>query len=496
VDLPNPLISQWHLLLKNVSFSSGVLNLHVPEDSSVDVAGLKSPYRLRVVHSPLDWAACSSVETRTVTHVFPGWAKNAFLSNAGHFNINILIPLFRYLFFVHNQLPNLVDGGRVPHNQLPLPNTLLLFKSEGALSTPVFMFDVVLRFAESYTQFGDYFASLGSDGATHCFDSIDVPIFDPVDHANPQTANPPLLYGLWDSMIYSLKGRWGNHDFYFNFWRNVKHQIWQLYDMMPADSEAAAATLSHDKGNATDKSPVAKPKLAFMVRAGKAGSRTDGNVHDVSSVLGQAFDVTEFGSHYYRWHADNDSLRFQQTRNTLLKVQQMDVMLGQGGSNNQLALFLREGRMVVEMKIYLPCHNEAARNLANHNRLAFHILMLTSIATVAKNVPVQYSRAGLEKLSAELAAAWRANVDGSAHESRLDAWPATCDFLWPHEDPSIRGRATVMTRANVSRCYLEQVPSRAGQYYQLTTHKNSLLADCFAQPADTVVRFCMTSGVC
>jgi len=88
-----------------------------------------------------------------------------------------------------------------------------------------------------------------------------------------------------------------------------------------------------------------------MARHG-GGSRNDGNIGDLSSVLGQDFDVTVFGSGHYKWHARDEAQRFLQTRSTLLKVQEADIMLGQGGSNNQLALFMREGKMVVEMKNY------------------------------------------------------------------------------------------------------------------------------------------------
>ena len=60
------------------------------------------------------------------------------------------------------------------------------------------------------------------------------------------------------------------------------------------------------------------------------------------------------------------------------------------------------------------------KNLANHNRLAFHTLMITSVGVTSRQAPVKYSRAGgMKKLSGELVAAWQANVAATAHESLL-----------------------------------------------------------------------------
>lgn len=507
VDLPNPLIKNWHLLLKNVSYVNGVLNIHLPENSNKTVSGLKSLYSLRVVHTPLDMATCSTVETRTVTHVFPGWSKNAFLTNAGHFNINVLNPLFLYLFFVHNRLPDLKDESAVADHQLPLDNTLLLIKSDMMMSkAPVFLFDVVLRFASSYMHLVDYLAAL-PPGGTHCFDSIDVPLYDPVDHANPEKKNVPVSYGLWDTMHFSHKGRWGRLDFYKNFWRNVKRQIWQLYDIpVTVAQHLRGAALSHSSGDAVpaphhghhkqQQPQESKPKLAFMARPGSGSARYDGNINEVGSLLQKDFEVMVFGAEHYRWHAGNESLRFQQTHSTLLLVQQADIMLGQGGSNMQLALFLEEGKLVAEIKNYCPCCNEGGKNLANHNRLAFHMLRGTDVAVFNNKMPVRYTRPGLTKLSAELVAAWRANVESAQHESRQDSWPATCDFLWPHQDPSILARTSLLTRSNVSHCYLEQVPGLG--WYQLGKHKNSNIAACYEPdvPYGTSVTYCMISGLC
>jgi hypothetical protein len=304
------------------------------------------------------------------------------------------------------------------------------------------------------------------------------------------------VYGVWDTMYYSHKGRWGKHDFYYNFWRSVKKQIWQLYDL-PIKMGLHLGNIS---GNGSIDTPLAtsKPKLAFMARAGKNSWRYDGNVGDLERHMQQYFDVTVFTGAFYRWHPHNDSLRYELTRSTLLKVQDMDIMLGQGGSNMQLALFLQENKMNVEMKNYCPCCNEIGKNLANHNRLSFHTSFVRDVGTLSdKFTPVHYTPGGLSKLSRDILAAWHANVAAAQHESRLDSWPSTCDFLWPHQDADIVAKSSVLTRSNVSRCYLERVPTREG-WYQLGKHKNSHISECYSDdvPPGTGVMLCMMSGLC
>lgn len=509
VDLPNPLINNWHMLLKNVSYFKGVLYIHVPEDSATikAVAGVKSLYKFQLVHTQLDMSTCSTVETRTVTHVFPGWSKNSFITNMGHLLINVINPLFRYLFFVHNQLPNLTNGSMVPNHQLPLSNTLLLMKADDSLQKPpVFLFDMVLRFASSYMPFRQYFEEI-KPGEVHCFDSIDVPIYDTINRLHPEKGDVAVTYGIWDSMHWTHKGRWGNNDFYYNFWRHVKQQIWQLYDIMPR-AVVGIPTISPQESSKTlnvsergvglvVSSQNNKPKLAFMARqGGSVVSRSDGNINAVVSVLQSNFDVSVLTNDYYVWYEHNASMRFGRVRKTLLKVQDMDILIGQSGSNNQLALFMKEGKMNVEIKNYNPCSNEAGKALANHNRLAFHTVMILDIANIPNKSPAMYTHSGLTKLSAELLSAWHSNVKDAEHESRLDSWPSTCDFLWPTSDPKIRAKSKVLTRSNVSRCYLEQVAGRG--WYQLTKHKNSMVGKCYDPnvPYETSLIYCMVRGVC
>lgn len=494
VDLPNPLVNNWHVLLKNVSYSKGTLHIHLPPGSTKTVKDLKSLYKLQIVNTPLDMTSCTTVESRTVTHVFPGWLKNSFANNLGHFIINILNPMFIYLFFVHNKLPNLANQSLVPNNQLPLSNTLLLIKADVVMTKPpVFLFDVVLRFASSYMQHSDYFNDL-QNGGIHCFDSIDVPIYDNIEFLHPERNEPILRYGIWDSMHFTHKGRWGNYDFYYNFWRNVKHQIWQLYDMMPGNS-TTIPLLHHTRIEHQRISAKSKPKLSFAGRVGD-GPRSDGNLHEISAVFQKNFDVTIVGGAHYVWHEWNETMRFQRARRTLMLIQGSDILIGQSGSNNQLALFMMEGKIIVEIKNYNPCSNEAGKALANHNRLAFHAVRVLDVGLVPKNSRVMYTRAGLEKLSTELLLAWHANEEGFEHESRLDTWPSTCDFMWPHLDPKITAEVNVMTRSNVSRCYLEQVPGMG--WYQLAKHKNSLAGDCHKDsvPYGVSLIYCMVHGVC
>jgi hypothetical protein len=514
-DLPNPLIKNWHLKLRNVSYTDGVLNIHLPESSSKSITGLRSQYNLRIVHSPLQWKSCSTVEGRNVVHTYPGWSKNPFLTNAGHFNINILNPLFLYLFFVHNKLPGLTNDSMIPNNQLPLSNTLLLLKSEvrSDAKSPVFLFDVILRFASSYMHYDDYFGSI-KPSTTHCFDSIDVPIFDLIDPLHPEKRPPKAVYGLWDTMHFSHAGRWGRKDFYYNFWRNVKKQIWQLYDipvLLGFQQDSAAANVAANAGTGADASPTnssssssnsisdtpTRPKIAFMARSGSNSPRFDGNIKEVKSILQKDFDVTVFDQGFYRWHGMNDTLRFDLTRKTLLRVQATDIMLGQSGSNNQLALFMRENKMIVEIKNYLYCANEGGKALANHNRLAFHTIKATDLTfPPSKNTPLHYQPHLVTKLSGELLAAWSSIVRNDMPERLEDSWPARCDFLWPHQDPAILAKTALMTRSNVSRCYLEQVPGQG--WYQLAKHKNSLAASCQKpeEKVGTVVIYCMLSGLC
>lgn len=506
VDLPNPLMKNWHLVLKHVSYTDGVLTIHLPEGSSKTIDGLRSHHDLRIVHTPLALSSSTTVESRNVMYVFPGNQRNNFIANAGHFGINVLNPLFRYLFFVHNKLNDLNDESQIPNNQLPLANTLMLLKQEGEIyKNPVFLFDVVLRFTSSYMQYNDYFRSIKS-GSTHCFDNIDVPIYDPINHQHPdQPSKEKIMYGRWDTMTYSHKGRWGKTDFYYNFWRQVKKQIWQLYDMdipvLTGQGLAASVADADADVDAADGSGqvTLRPKLGFMARRGARSPRFDGDISKVGNILMKRFEVTNFNGFFYQWHGDNDTLRYESTRNTLLRVQETDIMLGQAGSNNALSLFMQENKMLVEMKNYNYCANDVSKNLANHNRLAYHALFLSHMGTMKKGQTMQYAPAMLNKLSGEMLAAWKHNVDHFQHASREDAWPSTCDFLWPHEDPAIVQGRRLMTRSNMSRCYLERIP-RLG-WYQLGVHQNDF--DCL-NPNSTVhdsnktvvVVLCMISGLC
>jgi hypothetical protein len=234
-----------------------------------------------------------------------------------------------------------------------------------------------------------------------------------------------------------------------------------------------------------------------MARSGSGSKRFDGNVDEVGKILKKQFDVTIFSGGFYHWHS-NETRRYQLTRSTLLRVQATDVMIGQSGSNNQLALFMQENRMLVEVKNYNYCCNEAAKAVTNHNRLAFHTLTVDKVVLEIKSTQALHYNAPLvSKLSGELLAAWTDNVNNFRDASRLDSWPSTCDFLWPHLDLDIIAKTSLMTRSNVSRCYLEQLPAPLG-WYQVATHKNNGAAGCFraSAPIGTVVLHCMISGLC
>lgn len=489
VDLPNPQINQWHLMLRNVSYKEGVLSIHLPEGSSRSTAGLKSHIKVQIVNTPLDLASCTTVERRSVTYAFLGHSLNPYITNFGHLLINVVNPLFRYLFFVRNQLHNLTDDRLIPDHQLPLANTLLLLNIATNLpKSPGFLFDVVLRFASSYIGDHAYFQTI-DPGSTRCFDSIAVPLYDLVDPVHPGVPPKQKSYGIWDTMHFSHKGRWGKGDFYYNFWRSVKKQIWQLYDIPTADYGMDAGNLSSIT--------MGKPQLGFTARSGAGSYRFDGNAKEVVDVLSKDFDVTKFDGGFYHWHAKDESLRYKVARSTLLKVKSMDIMIGQSGSNNQLALFMKEGRILVEIKNYAYCNNEAGKAVANHNRLSFYTLKVTDVAALGgKNSPVQYKANLLSKLSREMLSAWNFTVRARDSDTNKDTWPSTCDFLWPHQDSAILSKSAIMTRNNVSRCYLEQVPGKG--WYQLAKHKNSLLSRCGDRsvPHGTVVIYCMISGLC
>ena len=491
-------MKNWNLLLNNVSYQDGLITIHLPEGSNRTTQGLRGQHGLRIVHTPLDLSSCATVERRSVTYVFPGYTQNTFINNAGHFNINVLNPLFRYLFFVRNRLHNLTDESLIPNNQLPLSDTLILFKHECSLvKPPVFLFDVILRFASSYMQYDEYFGSI-PPGTTHCFESIDVPIHDMIDRLNPSKTLKKRSYGRWDTMHFSHKGRWGNTDFYYNFWRNVKRQIWQLYDIdIPVlTGQGLAALVASSQNSTATVDNTYRPKLGIMARYGHGSPRFDGNTHEVENIFKKVFEVSVFDGGLYKWHGD-EALRYKLTRSTLLKVQETDVMIGQTGSNNQLSLFMQENKMLVEIKNYMYCANECAKNLANHNRMAFHTLFATDMATLKKNTNMHYTPHMVVKLANEVHTAWTDNVDNFQHESRDDSWPSTCDFLWPHIDPAIVSKTKLMTRSNVSRCYLERVPPDQG-WYQLGLHKNSLIGRCWPAdvPTGTIIIDCMISGLC
>ena len=492
VDLPNHHIRRWHLLLRNVSYQDKVLYVHLHEGSHHSTSGLKSHLNylnLQIVHTPLDLAKCTSYEKRRVTFSFLGHSKNQFTTNQGHLLINVIIPLFRYLFYVHNQLSNITDSSVIPDHQLPLRNTLLLLNTAVELTkSPTFLFDVVLRFAESYAGDKDYFSSVHS-GDIRCFESIDVPLRDPVDPLHPGQPPKVIQYGVWDTMHFSHKGRWGRDNFYYNFWRNTKRQIWQLYDI-PILSGFNGSTPAAPSNNT-----YFKPKLSFMVRSGNT-YRCDGNIGAIREALANDFDVTLIDSGFYRWHANDEKMRYESTRRTLKTVQATDVMLGQTGSNNQLALFLQENKVLVEMKNYLYCNNEAAKALANHNRLSFYATTVSDVGIIRKNEPVHYDPARISKLSKEILSAWKSEVRSLDHETNVDSWPSTCDFIWPHQDPAIISKERIITRDNVSRCYLEQVPGKG--WYQLGVHRNVVNRNCrdHNNPSNKIVLFCMVSDIC
>ena len=491
VDLPNTQIRKWNLLLKNVSYQNETLYIHLPEGSTYSTSGLKSHVRnmnLKIINSPLDWATCKTIEKRSVTFAFLGFNQNPYITNLGHLMINVLLPLFRYLFYVHNGLKNLKDDSLIPDHQLPLRDTLLLVNMATSLTrAPIFLFDVVLRFASSYALDTDYFQSIGH-GQKHCFESIDVPLRDPVDPLHPGQPPKVMQYGVWDTMHYSHKGRWGRDDFYYNFWRNSKKQIWQLYDIPILFGLNTSVSSSSDM--------LLKPKLSFMARTGCSTYRCDGNLKDIRETLGKDFDVTIFDGGFYRWHSKDDKLRYKLTRNTLSAVQATDVMLGQTGSNNQLALFLQENKVLVEMKNYMYCANEAAKALANHNRLSFYTSRVSDVGIIRKNEPVHYDPARISKLSKEILSAWKSEVRSLDHETNMDSWLSTCDFIWPYEDPAIISKERIITRDNVSRCYLEQVPGKG--WYQVGTHKNVGIKKCDSTsiPPNSEVLTCMVHGLC
>jgi len=492
-DLPNPLLANWFLSLRHASYKDGVLNIHLPENTSKSVRDIVSVHNIRIVHTPLDLTTCTSTEKRSVTYTFPCDGRNCFATNAGHLTINVLNPLFIYLFFVRNELLNLRNESNIPDKQLPLPNTLLLISTgKGQKSfNPVFLYDVVLRFASDQMNFADYFGALHG---THCFDRIDVPLQDvladpfPDPNAPKPKPKPAYEYGLWDTMHYSHKGRWGMDDFYFNFWRNVKKQILQLYDI-PVHKYIYGQSRSQVYG-----ADGFKPKLVFAYRYG-SGSRADRNINLVEEVLRQYFHVVILTSGYYTWHAHDASLRYKLTRETLIEIQSADIMMGQAGSNNQLALFMQEQKIVVELASFGYCCNEGAKALANHNHLAFYKAKGNHVAKADRG-GVTYDRGLLTKLSQELILAWNDERAGELSESRRDDWRSECDFLWPHHDPLIVAQQRILTRSNQSRCYLELVPTKG--WYQVAMHKNYMWSECMNDdvPYGTVVLKCMRSGLC
>jgi hypothetical protein len=169
--------------------------------------------------------------------------------------------------------------------------------------------------------FENYFGALQG---THCFSSISVPIqdilTDPFPDPKAPKPKPKYEYGLWDTMHFSHKGRWGNNDFYFNFWRNVKKQILQLYNI-PVKKYEYGKTKNQAYGVSGY-----KPKLLFTYRYG-GGSRSDTNIEVVEKVLREYFNVTVMTRDFYLWHQNDPSLRYQLTRNTLLEVQSADIMM-------------------------------------------------------------------------------------------------------------------------------------------------------------------------
>jgi hypothetical protein len=163
-----------------------------------------NPYpfeNILLVNEPLNIDKCSTYEKRRIlASVLTCHQNNCFVTNSAHLQINIINPLLIYLYFVIENIKSMdeMTMQRINNIKLPLDNFLLLFTG-GIEHSKALLLDFVMRFAGHVESTESYFAKL-NDGQTHCFENIDVVV--------------PSGRWNWDSMVYTMKGRWGTGDFY------------------------------------------------------------------------------------------------------------------------------------------------------------------------------------------------------------------------------------------------------------------------------------------
>ena len=476
--------------------------------------GMLLPYDTMIEHTPLDLKTCTTMETRHIVHSFPCHRQNCYMTNFGHLLINVLNPLFTYLYFVHENITSLKNESVRPH-LLPLSNTLLLFKSISpiqdsaalAATRPAFLFDVALRFASDYGDMGAYFKALESSSKddVHCFRSFSMPVF----------IAPERRFQEWDAMHWSLRGRWGTDDFYYNFWRETKRQILQLYDIPVPPSVLLEQEQLQEQQTAQRKQEVAplplplalpperrlelpvarssavpvtrKPKVLWMERGtgvrGRKGARTDQNIRSMSPSFSPHCNFHVFDASYYQWHVASD-MRYNLSRNTLLTLQSADIVMGITGSNMQGGLFLREQTMLVDVKTaFCYCSNEGGKAIANHNHMAFyqsHVLYF-AVATPQGHL---YNADKMAVFAKEVSEKWAAEQQEQQQQQqhRGDGWRAECSLAWPDQDPLMPGwgrggqqgnGTALLTRREHSRCYLDYLATpAAGAWYQLAMRSN------------------------
>jgi hypothetical protein len=377
------------------------------------------------------------------------------MSNFGHLLINVLNPLFVYTYFVHENITSLKNESVTP-NLLPLPNTLILFKvtvdNEESLAhkKPTFLFDLALRFSSAHGEMDKYFKSrlLG----VHCFKSFSMPIFLP-SRKNQE----------WDAMHFSLKGRWGRDDTYFNFWRENKQQIFQLYNIsQPVREPSQWKNLTMMRH---------KPKMLYMEREGGT-KRSDSNVARLAPYFSKYFDFRIMNGGYYKWHLSSD-LRYNLTRNTLVELNSGDIALGLPGSNMQGALFMQENTMLIDIKTaFTFCNNEGGKHIANHNRLSFYQAN-AKVMSQATRVGISFDLDKMPAFAKEISDKWAIEVVANREDvvTRSDEWRSECTFLWVDQDPLMISRHKMLTRSDQSRCYLDNLQGTYG-WYQLTVRNN------------------------
>jgi hypothetical protein len=233
--LPNSRINEQFWSLSNVSYKSGILHAHnLPQDA---IFRLKTPFKqntgngwstsvkvndseilyssenilnpflfenIKFESEPFNIEACSKFERRRIlASIMTCHRNNCFITNSAHLQINIINPLLVYLYFVREEISSMDDlsHDRLSKIKLPLDNSLLLF-SGGLDHSKALLFDFVFRFF-SHVESSENFLRDINDGQLHCFENIDIVV--------------PSSRWNWDSMIYTIKGRWGTGDFY-RYW--------------------------------------------------------------------------------------------------------------------------------------------------------------------------------------------------------------------------------------------------------------------------------------